>query len=43
MTAEVDSRELNERDPWGPFLISVAYAICGTFNTTLKATPGQVV
>jgi hypothetical protein len=43
LTAEVDSRELDERDPRGPFLISATYAIHSTFNTTLKATPGQVV
>jgi hypothetical protein len=43
MTAEVDGRELDERDPWGPFLSSAAYAIRSTFHTTLKATPGQLV
>jgi hypothetical protein len=43
MTDEVDSIELDERDTWGPFLISAAYAIRSTFDTTLKATPGQVV
>jgi hypothetical protein len=38
-TAEVDGRELDEKDPWGPFLSSAAYAICSTFHTILKATP----
>jgi hypothetical protein len=43
MTAEVDGRELDERDPRGPFLSSAAYAILSTFHTTLKAIPGQLV
>jgi hypothetical protein len=43
MTAEVDGRERDERDPWGIFLSSVAYAICSTFHTTLKVIPGQLV
>jgi hypothetical protein len=34
---------MDEKDPWGPFLSSAAYAICSTFHTTLKATPGQFV
>jgi hypothetical protein len=34
---------MDEKDPWGPFLSSAAYAICSTFHTTLKATPGQLV
>jgi hypothetical protein len=34
---------MDEKDPWGPFLASVAYAIRGTFHTTLKATPVQLV
>jgi hypothetical protein len=41
--AEVDGRELDEKDPWGPFLSSAAYAIRSTFHTTLKATPGKLV
>jgi hypothetical protein len=43
LNAEVDGKELDERDPWGPFLSSTAYAIRSTFHTTLKATPGQLV
>jgi hypothetical protein len=39
----VDGRELDEKDPWGPFLSSAAYAIRSTFNTILKATPEQLV
>jgi hypothetical protein len=44
MTDEVDGRELDERDSWGPFLSSATYAIHSTFlHTTLKATQGQLV
>ena len=42
-TAEIDGMEMDEKDPWGPFFASAAYAICSTFHTTLKATPGQLV
>jgi hypothetical protein len=42
-TDEVDGRELDEKDPWGPFFPSTAYAIRSTFHTTLKETPGQLV
>jgi hypothetical protein len=42
-TAEIDGREMDEKDPWGPFLFSAAYAILSTFHTTLKATAGQLV
>jgi transposase InsO family protein len=42
-TAEVDSREMDDKYPWGPFLSSSAYAIRSTFHTTLKAAPGQLV
>jgi hypothetical protein len=42
-TAEIDGREIDEKDPWGPFLASDVYAIRSTFHTTLKATPGQLV
>jgi hypothetical protein len=34
---------MDENDPCGPFLSSVAYTIRSTFHTTLKATPGQLV
>jgi hypothetical protein len=40
-TSEIDGREINEKDPWGTFLASAAYAIRSTFHNTLKATPGQ--
>jgi hypothetical protein len=42
-TAEIDGREMDEKDPWGPFSSSAAYAISSTFHTTLKATPGHLV
>jgi hypothetical protein len=42
-TAEIDGREMDEKDPWGPFLSSAEYAIRSIFHTTLKATPGQLV
>jgi hypothetical protein len=42
-TAEIDGREMDEKDPWGPFLSYAAYSISITFHTTLKATPGQFV
>jgi hypothetical protein len=42
-TVEIDCREMDKKDPWGPFLSSAAYAIRSTFHTTLKATPGQLV
>jgi hypothetical protein len=42
-TAEIDGREMDEKDPWGQFLASAAYVICSTFHTTLTATPGQLV
>jgi hypothetical protein len=43
ITAEIDGRELDDKDPWGPFLSSAIYAIRSTFHTTLNATPGQLV
>jgi hypothetical protein len=39
----VDGRELDEKDLWGPFLTSGAYAMRSKFHTTHKATPGQLV
>jgi hypothetical protein len=42
-TAEIDGREMDEKDPLRPLLASAAYAIRSTFHTTLKATPGQLV
>jgi hypothetical protein len=42
-TADRDVREMDDKDPWGKYLSSEAYAICSTFHTILIATPGQVV
>jgi hypothetical protein len=42
-TAEIDGREMDDKDPWCPFLSSAAYAIRSTFHTTLESTPGQTV
>jgi hypothetical protein len=42
-TLEIDGREMDEKDPWGQFLSSAAYAIHSTFHTTLKSTPGHLV
>jgi hypothetical protein len=42
-TAEIYGSEMDEKYPWGPFLVSTAHAIRSTFHTTLKATPGQLV
>jgi hypothetical protein len=42
-TAEIDGREMDDKDPLGQFVSSAAYAIHSTFHTTLKATPWQLV
>jgi hypothetical protein len=42
-TFELEKCQLNEREPWRPFLSAAAYAIRSTYHTTLSATPGQVV
>jgi hypothetical protein len=42
-TDEIDGREMDAKDSWGPFLSSTAYVIRITFHTTLKKTPGQLV
>ena len=42
-TYELEDRELDERDPFGPFLAAAAYAIRSTFHITLRASPGQLV
>jgi hypothetical protein len=42
-SADIDGTEINNKDPWGPFLSSSAYAIHSTFHTKLKATPGQIL
>ena len=32
-----------DKDPWTPYLASVAWAIRSTYHTVLNATPGQLV
>ena len=42
-TFELEQRELDDNDPWSPFLSAVAFAIRSTHHTTLGATPAQLV
>ena len=42
-TFELEERELDEANPWGPFLSAAAYAIRSTVHTTLEASPAQLV
>jgi RNase H-like domain found in reverse transcriptase/Reverse transcriptase (RNA-dependent DNA polymerase)/Integrase zinc binding domain len=42
-TFELEKRELDDKEPFEPFLTATAYAIRSTYHTTLKATPGQLV
>jgi hypothetical protein len=42
-TFELEHKELDTNDPWGPFLSAAAWAIRSTVHTTLDATPGQLV
>ena len=40
---ELEDTELNEKDPWTPFLAAAAFAIRSTYHTVMAATPGQLV
>ena len=42
-TFELEETELDENDPWGPFMSAVGFAIRSTYHTTLEATPAQLV
>ena len=42
-TFELQKEELNEKDPWTPFLSATAFAIRSTYHTTLQATPAQLI
>ena len=42
-TFETEQQELDEKDPWGPFLSAASYAVRSTYHTTLQATPAQLV
>ena len=35
--------DLHPEDPWEEFITATAYALRATYNTTLKATPAQLV
>jgi transposase InsO family protein len=41
-TFELEQRELDEHEPWRPFLSAAAFAIRSTYHTTLEATPAQL-
>lgn len=43
LTFELEGQDLDEKDPWRPFLAAAAFAIRSTFHTTLKASPSQLV
>lgn len=42
-TFELEEVDLDETNPWEPFLVAAAFAIRSTFHTTLGATPAQLV
>ena len=42
-TFELEEQDLDEADPWTPFLAATAFAIRSTYHTTLGATPAQSV
>jgi transposase InsO family protein len=42
-TFKLENKNLDDHDPWRPFLSAVAWAIRSTYHTTLEATPGQLV
>ena len=42
-TFELENKNLDDHDPWRPFLSAVAWAIRSTYHTTLEAMPGQLV
>ena len=43
-TFELEEQELDEENPWEPFLSSCcAWAIRSTYHTILQASPGQLI
>ena len=42
-TFALEEQELNEKDPWTPFLQATCFAVRSTYHTTLGATPAQLV
>ena len=41
-TFELEERDLDEDDPFGPFLAATSWAIRSTYHTILEASPGQL-
>ena len=41
-TFELEEQELDEENPWEPFMTAVAHVICSAHHTTLQASPGQI-
>jgi hypothetical protein len=42
-TFELSNQDLEEENPWEPFLTAAAFAIRSTYHTTTGASPGQLV
>jgi transposase InsO family protein len=42
-TFELESKHLNEDDPWKGILSATAFAVRSTFHASLQSTPGQLV
>jgi len=42
-TFKLEEQELDENDPWSPFLAAASFAIRSTYHTTLGATPAQLI
>ena len=39
---ELEEQELDEENPWEPFMTTVAHTIRSAHHTTLQASPGQI-
>ena len=42
-TFELEEQDLDESDPWTPFIAATCFAIRSTYHTTLGASPAQLV
>jgi transposase InsO family protein len=42
-TFELETNYMDEEDPWKGILSATAFAVCSTYHTTLKKSPGQLV
>ena len=42
-TQDLKQHTFDSIDPWGPILNEAAWAICSTYHTTNRASPGQLV